>query len=147
MLDLSHLDETQFKRRYVGCIVLTQDFRILLQQRGPDWSSFPGCLSTFGGGIEEGETPLQALLRELKEELGAEAKASEVVQLGVITEAVTQYSELIYVYFWQDVEGTITGCYEGEAKTYDNLEMVLTHPKLMDDVRWILGECQRRQLL
>ena len=146
-VDLTCLDESRFVHRYVGCIVLTQDFKILLQERGLDWHTFPGCLSTFGGSIEAGESPLQALRRELKEELGAQVQEAEIVQLGAITEALSQYRDLIYVYFWQDKRGTITGCYEGEAKAYEQVEAVLEHPKLMDDVRWLLSECQKRQLL
>ena len=33
---------------------------------------FPNCWDFFGGHVEEGETPDQALLREVKEELGIE---------------------------------------------------------------------------
>lgn len=57
------------KERTVSLIVpYTEDGRILLQDRrdiskiGEDWGF-------FGGGIEENETPEQALVREAKEEL------------------------------------------------------------------------------
>lgn len=90
---------------------------------------------------------MQALVRELKEELGAQVNPADVISLGAITEAITKYSELIYVYFWHDKHGTITGCYECEAKYYDDCAAALTHPKIMDDVRWLLHECQKRKLL
>jgi hypothetical protein len=38
----------------------------------------------------------------LKEELGAEVMPSDVVDLGAITEAFTNYTELVYVHFWHD---------------------------------------------
>src|SRR5437879_283414 len=116
VVDLTQDDEAKFARRYVGCLVLTQDHKILLQQRPEHWSTHPGCLSTFGGEIELGETPMEALVRELHEELGAKVMPSDVISLGTITEAITNYSELIYLYFWHDKHGTITGCYECEAK-------------------------------
>lgn len=144
---VQQIDATNYKRRYVGCIVLTQDHKILLQQRGNDWNSFPGFLATFGGSIEANETPMQALVRELQEELGAEVKECDVISLGAITEEVTKHSELIYVYFWYDAHDAIKGCFEGKAKYYDNINVVLHHPKVMDDVRWLLQECQNRQLL
>lgn len=146
-IDLTQIDTKKFKQRHVGCIVLRQDKKILLQQRCKNWRTFPGCLATFGGHIEEGETPMQALMRELNEELGADVKENDVIKLGAITEKITGYSELIYVYFRHDKQGTITGCYECEAKYYDNVAAVLEHPKIMDDVRFLLKECRKRKLL
>lgn len=129
------------------CIILTQDNKILLQYRPPTWWTFPDCLSTFGGHIEVNEAPIQALVRELNEELGAIVDPAEVVSLGVITEAITKYSELICVYFWHDKHGTITGCYECESRTYASCAEALAQPKMMDEVRWLLNECKRRNLL
>jgi len=94
-----------------------------------------------------GENPMQALVRELKEELGAQVQESDVISLGAITESATNYSELIYVYFWHDKHGTITGCYEGKAEYYDNCATAMMHPKIMDDVRWLLKQCQSRRFL
>jgi 8-oxo-dGTP pyrophosphatase MutT (NUDIX family) len=42
---------------------------VLLQHRTPDASYYPNCWGFFGGGIEEGETPKEALKREAREEL------------------------------------------------------------------------------
>ncbi len=145
--DISKLDESVYKNRFVGCIVLTNDNKILLQQRGENWQNHPGYLSEFGGHIEANETPMQALVRELNEELGAIVDASEVVSLGAVTEAMTSHSELIYVYFWHDKQGTITGCYEGEGKYYNTINEALKHPKMMDSLRWLLHECHRRNLI
>lgn len=141
---LSQIDKTKFKSRYVGCIVLSKEGKILLQQRGVDWKTFPGFLSEFGGRIEHNEAPIQTLIRELNEELGAKVNESDVIDLGAITEAVTKYTELIYAYFWHDKYGTITGCYEGECKYFDRIEEVLYQPKLMDSARWMLLECRRK---
>jgi 8-oxo-dGTP diphosphatase len=131
----------------VDCIVLTQDNRIILQKRGDNWNHFPGYLASFGGQIEAGETPMRALIRELNEELGAQVKESDVVSLGAVTEAITGHTELIHVYFWHDLHGTITGCYEGEVRHFDSTQEVISYPKVMDDTRWALNECIARQLL
>jgi len=42
---------------------------ILMMQRTLDAKHNPGCWSFFGGGMKKGETPLQAVKREAKEEL------------------------------------------------------------------------------
>ncbi len=148
IVDLTKIDEITFEKRYVGCLVLTQDNKILLQQRGSSkYHKFPGFLSTFGGCIESGESPMQALVRELKEELGADIVAAEVIHLGAYTEVATNYTDLVYSYFWHDRLGTITGCYEDEARYYENCAHVFTHKKIMDDVKWQLQECQNKGLL
>lgn len=146
-VDVDKLEESTYQNQYVGCIVLSKDNKILLQQRGESWKNHPGCLSEFGGHIETGETPIEALVRELNEELGAIVEVSEVISLGAITEAITNYSELIHVYFWHDKRGTITGCYEGECKYYNRINEILQHPKIMDSVCWLLKECHDRRLI
>ena len=147
IIDLTKIDGSSFPKSFVGCLVLTNNNKILLQQRGIDWDRYPGYLATFGGRIELEEAAPQALVRELKEELGANVILSDVISLGAITESYTNHSELIYTYFWHDKHNTITGCYEGEPKYYDNYTDALTHPKIMDDVRWIINESLTRGLI
>lgn len=144
---LKNIDAKVFSRLGVGCLVLSKDNKIVLQQRDQDSPRFPGALATFGGRIEQGETPIQALIRELKEELGADVNASDVTNLGALTEAETDFKELVYVYFWHDKQGTITGCYEGKAKYYNAPADVVKHRKVMNDVCWLLQECQKKKLL
>lgn len=55
----------------VAALLIAEDGRYLLQQRDDKPEIFfPGFWGNFGGAIETGETPEQALLRELHEELG-----------------------------------------------------------------------------
>lgn len=147
LVNLTEINEKTYAFYGVDCIVLTQDNKIILQKRGDDWDRFPGYLASFGGQIEVGETPMQALIRELNEELRAKVKESDVVLLGAVTEAATGHTELIYVYFWHDSHGTITGCYEGDVRYFDSVQEVMNHPKVMDDTRWALNRCIARQLL
>jgi 8-oxo-dGTP diphosphatase len=58
------------KRRDVSVLVLGHDGRILLQKRSKTASRFPGSWGLFGGGLQENEWPLEALKREILEELG-----------------------------------------------------------------------------
>lgn len=146
-IDFNTINVNNFEQSYVSCLVLTFDHKILLQQRALDWEHFPGYLSTFGGRIEINETPVQALIRELNEELGARVVESDMISFGALTEAATQHQDLIYEFFWHDTQNTITGCYEGEARYFENTIEVLKHPKIVDDVKWLLEECKIRKLL
>jgi len=48
------------------------DKKFLLQHRADTVKRWPGYWSSFGGGIEPGENPAEALAREMREELGYE---------------------------------------------------------------------------
>lgn len=63
--------ETQ--RQVVAVIPVNPQGEVLLQQRDdrPDLR-YPGCWTFFGGAVEAGETPAEAIHRELVEELGTD---------------------------------------------------------------------------
>lgn len=58
-----------------GKVVLVREFR----RHNPQWK-FPG------GGSEEGETPLQAIIRELEEETGLTISEVDIVLLEIVEE-------------------------------------------------------------
>jgi 8-oxo-dGTP diphosphatase len=61
--------------RHVAVLILyDRHGKILLQHRTKDAPSFPDYWGLFGGGIEDGETPEQALRREILEELEYHAR-------------------------------------------------------------------------
>lgn len=136
-----------FNDNYVGCVVLTQDNRILLQQRPGHFSAYPGYLCEFGGKIEEGESISGALVRELREELGAKVNLNDVISFGAITELMSKHSELIHTFFWHDRLGSITGCYEGKPRYFDHVSEILELPKITDGLRWLLSQCQHQGLI
>jgi 8-oxo-dGTP diphosphatase len=62
--------EHPMSRRSVAVLILYDgDGRILLQHRTVDAPTFPDYWAFFGGGLEVGETPEQAVEREIIEEL------------------------------------------------------------------------------
>ena len=65
-------------RPQCGLILENNEGKILLQLRDDKPNlPYPGCWGTFGGQIEEGETPEEAIGREIKEELNYELRDFE----------------------------------------------------------------------
>ena len=65
-------------RPQCGLILENRGGKILLQLRdNKPGLPYPDCWGTFGGQIEEGETPEEAIRREIKEELNYELSDPE----------------------------------------------------------------------
>ncbi|MEW1953124.1 NUDIX domain-containing protein [Terrabacter sp. NPDC080008] len=60
---------------------LVRDGRVLLVHRSPSREAYPGVWDLPGGHIEAGESELDALARELREELAVEVVTSSAVHL------------------------------------------------------------------
>lgn len=63
-----------YARRVALYILMDKDKRIVLQHRDKNAPTRKNMWALFGGGIDEGETPEQAVRREAKEELGINLK-------------------------------------------------------------------------
>ena len=77
-----------FKRaeRKVSLAVLTYDDKVLIVKRSHYEKNHPGKWGFPGGGIDHGETPLEAVIRECEEEIGvAPIDVSKLAQEGRIT--------------------------------------------------------------
>lgn len=131
---------SDFRKAFSDALVLTQDRKILLQRR-------PQALTAFGGRVEKDETALQALIRELHEELGAQVISEDVIFIAAITEAFTNHEDIVHLHFWHDHQGTITGCYEWESVAFENADDALADSASMDYLRWLLIECKKRGLV
>jgi mutator protein MutT len=82
--------------------LIVQGDRILLGKRSPERAFWPNVWDVFGGHIEPGEQPEQALVRELQEELGITPQ--QWAELGILRESVPEQNDTpgvdIDVYFY-----------------------------------------------
>jgi 8-oxo-dGTP diphosphatase len=83
------------------------DSRVLIAQR-PEGKSMAGLWEFPGGKVEPGETPEDALLRELKEELGIELCRSCLAPFNFASHAYETFHLLMPLYLCKSWEGEIT---------------------------------------
>lgn len=80
------------------------DGRVLLAKR-PEDKKFGGLWEFPGGKIEAGETPEQALRREIKEELGIEIETSCISPLSFVSHSNDAFHLLMLLYICRKWEG------------------------------------------
>ena len=75
---------------------------ILLQQRSKDAFRLPNFWAFFGGGIEQGESPTEALERELLEELSYQVQSPYFLLAQQIKDEEDENTKYVFVEQYQD---------------------------------------------
>lgn len=83
------------------------DGRVLIAQR-PEGKSMAGLWEFPGGKVEDGETPEAALIRELREELGIDTRASCLAPLAFASHSYESFHLLMPLFACRRWEGTVT---------------------------------------
>jgi 8-oxo-dGTP diphosphatase len=97
----------------VACALIDADGRILLAQR-PEGKSLAGLWEFPGGKVDPGETPEDALIRELREELGIATKVACLAPLSFASHTYEKFHLLMPLYVCRRFEGIPHGK-EGQA--------------------------------
>jgi mutator protein MutT len=88
----------------VGALVRAR--RVLLVHRRPDKPAYPSVWDLPGGVIEPGESELDALTRELQEELGVQVAAVSVSRLCRLTVGSADAPVLLSAWLVREWRGT-----------------------------------------
>jgi len=88
------------------------DGRVLIAQR-PEGKSMAGLWEFPGGKVDAGESPEEALVRELKEELGIETAASCLAPIALASHGYEKFHLLMPVFACRKWAGTPHG-HEGQ---------------------------------
>ena len=89
----------------VAAALVDRDGRLLVQQR-PEGLSMAGLWEFPGGKIEPGETPEQALIRELEEELGIDVDQACLAPACFASEPLGNKHLLLLLYVCRKWRGT-----------------------------------------
>jgi len=72
------------QRDIVGAVIISSDNKVVLGQHAPeDQRVYPGQWIVPGGGIENGESELEALQREMLEEVTIDITSYKAIKVGV----------------------------------------------------------------
>ena len=127
------------KKREVSVLIpykiQTDGIFVYLQKREKDRKTLPGHFAFFGGGVEEGETPIQTLEREIQEELCFTPKGYEF--LGKY-----DFSWLANVYFLKVDDNFEKGIkvMEGDYGKFFSETEVANEPMMIDEDKSILKD-------
>ena len=105
---MSSPDNTKPLLLVSACALLDVDNRVLLAQR-PENKSMAGLWEFPGGKIEPGETPEEALIRELKEELSVTTWESCLAPLSFASYSYETFHLLMPLFVCRKWEGTPIG--------------------------------------
>ncbi len=90
----------------VAVALVDADNRVLLAQR-PEGKALAGLWEFPGGKLEPGERPEEALIRELREELGIEVKAACLAPLTFASHAYDDFHLLMPLYVCRKWQGFV----------------------------------------
>lgn len=89
----------------VACALLDADNRVLIAQRPPG-KAMAGLWEFPGGKVEPGETPEEALIREISEELGVKLTKPCLAPLTFTSFDYTEFHLLMALFVSRQWEGT-----------------------------------------
>ncbi len=89
-----------------ACALVDADNRVLIAQR-PAGKSMAGLWEFPGGKVEEGETPEDCLIRELKEELGVTTWKSCLAPLSFASHGYEAFHLLMPLYVCRKWDGPV----------------------------------------
>jgi 8-oxo-dGTP diphosphatase len=112
--------------------LIDADGRVLLAQR-PEGKSLAGLWEFPGGKVDPGETPEAALIRELREELGIETKASCLAPLTFASHSYDDFHLLMPLFACRRWEGIATER-EGQTLAWVRPEKLRDYPMPPADI-------------
>jgi len=109
-----------------ACALLDRDHRILLARR-PEGKAFAGLWEFPGGKVQAAETPEDALIRELKEELGIEVSAACLAPFSFASHRYAHFHLLMPLYLCRRWNG-MPKPREGQALAWVRPERLADYP-------------------
>ncbi len=105
-----------------ACALLDEEGRVLLAKR-PEGRSLAGLWEFPGGKVEAGERPEDALIRELREELGIAIAKEDLMPLTFASHTYPEFHLLMPVYLCRS--------WQGKASAHEGQELLWVKPNTL----------------
>lgn len=118
-------------------------FVTLIRKNKPAWQK--GLLNGVGGKIEIGETPVEAMSREFREETGlivAQDKWTPVTEMRFRTQGATGCG--IFCFAAYLYPGAVPVSTTDEIVGVFTVQDVMRHPKIIPNLRWLVPMALRK---
>jgi 8-oxo-dGTP diphosphatase len=116
----------------VACALIDADNRVLIAQR-PEGKQLAGLWEFPGGKFEPGERPEEALIRELREELGIVTQESCLAPLTFASHAYESFHLLMPLYICRRWQGDVVSK-EGQALKWVRANRLRDYPMPPADI-------------
>ena len=98
-----YIHENNLWHRHVSCWIINDKGEVLLQKRSKNKKRNPNMWSKTGGHVLTDEKPIDALKRELKEELGINVFDNSIILIGVYKSNDEKNKDKNYTFYkWND---------------------------------------------
>lgn len=128
-------------KQTVSAILISTDNEFILQQRDdkPDIAR-PGMITNFGGSVEGTEKPIDAIIREIQEELCVRLNKEDLILLtsSVRTSSLGNEEHLAHVFIARNIKKEDLHLREGKAIIYLGVNEPLDSRNLSSGTRDVL---------
>lgn len=123
--------------------VIYHDDKVLLGQRSKNESHAAGYWAAIGGGVEPGESFEQAIIREVKEEIGVDVRVVQKLESFPATENTC----MLHWFHVEIISGTPRICDEehDELRWFKPSELQVLKPSFKEDIDLLLGFCDSKK--
>ncbi|MEI8343829.1 MAG: class I tRNA ligase family protein [Candidatus Moraniibacteriota bacterium] len=126
-----------------GAFLRGKNGKFIFHKRDNNTDRYPGMIAPFAGGIEDGESPLICLKREMIEEIGIDISAKHIFSIGKF-ESRFESGKYVNLYFIDNIDSKEINVGEGDGFLELSLNEALMEEKVTDYTKEVIKYFQEK---